>query len=586
MVGEKTITRRRLIEITSGNVRNHHLYITGHHDFFPIECYGEASSAEGTGRMLTLIVDGLGAAVETDIAKSRGKTRPRNFFRKRAWVGRFFERHGLKEGDVIALDRLDSFTYRVHPFRQKEAAAGPAKTKARKHAAQKATLLPDAQEAMAKKPRSAFGDTAFIGNRAEPLHRWVPWIAGFSASFVQKVLDREVGPTPADVTVLDPFAGVGTTLVEAIKKGCNAVGFEINPYAALACDVKVGCLRHRLQSLNDAVTKLETLARKAARKKVNAKSAPPCEFRTRVPFFSPAVEHQVLLIQDFIGEQNDEFIQKVLKLVLGAVMVSFSNYSYEPSLSTRSAAGKGPVNHADVFGVFRSKLAEVEADMGLFQQHVRQFRKKPRAKIHHCSYLTGANVLSPHTIDVLITSPPYLNNYHYVRNTRPQLHWLGLTDGNGDLKKLEERSFGRFWQTVRGRPAIELSFDLPELQAVLDEIRGRNPEKGVYGGGGWANYAAVYFNDCNTFFEVTRRAMKPDGLVVVVIGNNIVQGVHVETDRLLARIAERHGFRVEEMHRVRTKRTGSSIVNSSVRAGVTKKPVELYETAVELRAAK
>ncbi|MCK4599266.1 hypothetical protein KAU37_05550, partial [Candidatus Bipolaricaulota bacterium] len=118
----------------------------------------------------------------------------------------------------------------------------------------------------------------------------------------------------------------------------------------------------------------------------------------------------------------------------------------------------------------------------------------------------------------------------------------------------------------------------------LRRVRKRNPEKGIYGGRGWANYAATYFNDCDRFFRVTRRVMKPGGWVVVVIGNNIVQGVHIETDRFLAEIGEMHGFELEGMHRVRKKRTGSSIVNSSVRAGVTQKRIELYETAVELRA--
>lgn len=149
---------------------------------------------------------------------------------------------------------------------------------------------------------------------------------------------------------------------------------------------------------------------------------------------------------------------------------------------------------------------------------------------------------------------------------------------------MEEQNFGQFWQTVRGRPPIELSFELPELREVLQHIQGRNREKGPYGGAGWANYAATYFNDCDRFFEVTRRVMKPGGWVVIVIGNNIVQGIHVETDRFLAQIAELHGFRLEGMHRVRKKRTGSSIINSSVRAGTTKRPTELYETAVELRA--
>jgi len=129
---------------------------------------------------------------------------------------------------------------------------------------------------------------------------------------------------------------------------------------------------------------------------------------------------------------------------------------------------------------------------------------------------------------------------------------------------------------------MQLSFQLPELKRVLNAIRARNPDKGVYGGIGWANYAAAYFNDCDRFFRVTRHIMKPGGRVVVVIGNNIVQGIHVETDRFLAQIAKRHGFRVDGMHQVRKKRTGSSIVNSSVRNRSIKKATALYETAVEL----
>jgi hypothetical protein len=53
---------------------------------------------------------------------------------------------------------------------------------------------------------------------------------------------------------------------------------------------------------------------------------------------------------------------------------------------------------------------------------------------------------------------------------------------------------------------------------------------------------------------------------------------------LFAQIAEQNGFDVVELHEVRRKRTGSSIVNSSVRVGRVGARVSLYETAIELRA--
>ena len=70
----------------------------------------------------------------------------------------------------------------------------------------------------------------------------------------------------------------------------------------------------------------------------------------------------------------------------------------------------------------------------------------------------------------------------------------------------------------------------------------------------------------------------------MVIGNNILQGIEFRTDRLFAEIAEVEGFEVVDLHEVRSKRTGSSIVNSSVRTGTVKRKTRLYETAVELRA--
>lgn len=118
--------RKRLISITGGNLRNNHLYISGHHDFFPKEVYGESKKQRGTGQKITLLVEGLPHPVETDIAMNGTDGRPRNFFRKRAWVATFFKRHELQEGDVIAIEKLSQFKYRIYPFESKNVREGAA----------------------------------------------------------------------------------------------------------------------------------------------------------------------------------------------------------------------------------------------------------------------------------------------------------------------------------------------------------------------------------------------------------------------------------------------------------------------------
>ena len=52
--------------------------------------------------------------------------------------------------------------------------------------------------------REVFRDPAFRDNKSLPIHRWVPWIAGYSAPFVDDVLSAYV-PAGKTALVLDPF---------------------------------------------------------------------------------------------------------------------------------------------------------------------------------------------------------------------------------------------------------------------------------------------------------------------------------------------------------------------------------------------
>jgi len=433
-----------------------------------------------------------------------------------------------------------------------------------------------------------FRDTAFAENYSRAMHRWVPWIAGFSASFVEHVLKEEARDRPRRMTVLDPFAGVGTTLVEAFKLGHDTIGFEINPYAALACRAKMGALSYDVALLRRVMVSFaEYMERMDGLRDDGAPvpaSSPPAGFVSRSPFFSPDVERQVLHVLDFIRAEREPWLRDLLRLAFGSVMVGFSNYTYEPSLGTRSAAGKPDIENAEVARVVSEKLREMAEDISLMQELARTFDTIPQARVIEGSFFDHADAIPRRSVDVLVTSPPYLNNYHYIRNTRPQMFWLGMVEKPSDLKAMEHNSFGRFWQTVRSGPAVALEPRIPGLVELIEELRHRNEEKGPYGGPGWANYAASYFNDCARFCRLARDVMKPGGKAVVVIGNNILQGIEFPTDRFFADIARRCGFEIVGLHEVRKKRTGSSIVNSAVRAGTVKKRVKLYETAVEMRA--
>ena len=138
---------------------------------------------------------------------------------------------------------------------------------------------------------------------------------------------------------------------------------------------------------------------------------------------------------------------------------------------------------------------------------------------------------------------------------------------------------------MREQERIGLDFTLPgtDIEDRLQQLRLLNPEKKTYGGNGWANYAATYFNDCHKFAVGIRYCLKPGGTALVVIGNSILQGLTIPTDYYFRKIAESVGLELVEIHVPRATRVGSSIIQSSVRVAKAEDSHQLYEAVIELR---
>jgi methylase of polypeptide subunit release factors len=357
-------------------------------------------------------------------------------------------------------------------------------------------------------------------------------------------------------------------------------GFEINPYAAAVCEFKLSLSSVPVHALSHALQEFGTAVERAIAGGDEPKSERPPGFTTRERFLAEAVERKVLLALDFIKALDEPLVRRCFEVALASELVGFSNYSYEPSLGTRTAAGKPKVEDAPVARKVARKVAQMIEDIEAVQQKLVREGLRPKVEFRAGDFFKEDQAVPDASVDLVVTSPPYLNNYHYIRNSRPQAYWLGLVASPEDMRRVEEGSFGKFWQTVRGGPEVRLAFAMPDLEEAVAFLRGRNAEKGAYGGPGWANYAATYFNDCRRFARMLRRVLKPGGRAVVVLGNSILQGVEFRTDEIFGRICEQAGLAVEQIQPLRTKRTGASIIRSSVRVNAAQEKTTLYESAV------
>ena len=110
MVGSN---EKRLFRVTAGNLRNNHLYVNGHHDFFPRDCVGGARRSAKAASGIEIALDGLNETVSTDIGSDPKTGKPKGYFRGRAWVRKFYEHHEIQAGTVLSLEKLSARKYRL-----------------------------------------------------------------------------------------------------------------------------------------------------------------------------------------------------------------------------------------------------------------------------------------------------------------------------------------------------------------------------------------------------------------------------------------------------------------------------------------
>jgi hypothetical protein len=99
--------------------------------------------------------------------------------------------------------------------------------------------------------------------RTKHVHRLHPYLGKFIPQLVEELLSRFV---PRGGAVLDPFAGSGTTLVQALESGHDATGIDIAGFNALLMRVKTArydldSLRGDLLGAHEAVEAFEPLGR-------------------------------------------------------------------------------------------------------------------------------------------------------------------------------------------------------------------------------------------------------------------------------------------------------------------------------------
>ncbi|MBI5216709.1 MAG: hypothetical protein HY960_13235 [Ignavibacteriae bacterium] len=332
-------------------------------------------------------------------------------------------------------------------------------------------------------------DTSYLN------HSLHPYPAKFPPQLPKKILEDYA---VKGQTVLDPFCGSGTTLVEARIYGLNAVGVDVNGLSVLLSQVKATPLSEKQFSIiENFIIEIEEDIfqwKFSGRPKIKVK-----EIEGQDHWFQNNVSEEITFLLNEISKQNDEGVQNFLKIVLSSIIVRVSNQDSD----TRFAAIEKNVLDCYTLEQFCKKAKEYNTRMSEFSKLIchetdlRIFNADSR----------NLDFISDNSIDIIITSPPYANTYDYYLYHKFRKRWLDL-----DVKFAQYNEIGS---------RREYS-SLKEKKEKWNE-------------------------DLIRCFAEMQRVLKPKHFAFIVIGDSVIKKELIKIEKEISDFAPSIGFKVNEI---------------------------------------
>lgn len=400
---------------------------------------------------------------------------------------------------------------------------------------------------------SLFGDQApttpeskssstFSDNLSLPINRWFRYSAGFSAPWIKSLIDRE--GQAGRRTVLDPFAGSGTALLESESCGLEGVGLEAHPFVARVARAKLGWREDPELFRRRAADVL----RQAGTSAVDTDGFPPLIQKCFPP---EALGRLGSLLEAWRRTADDSPVSELAWLTLVSILrgsspVGTAQWQYV-------LPNKKKARVSDPLDAFAAKAELMARDM-----ETRQGLPHGPEAILNLDDARKCSSVPDGWADLVVTSPPYANNYDYADATRLEMSFLGEIEGWGDLQYAVRRHLVRSCTQHVGKISkrTEEMLEDPLLRPISDEIKRvcATLEAEREGHGGKKAYhtmIAAYFSDLARVWTALRRVSADGALVCFVVGDSAPYGVHVPVERWLGELAVAAGFTAWRFEKIR-----------------------------------
>jgi hypothetical protein len=298
-------------------------------------------------------------------------------------------------------------------------------------------------------------------------------------------------------TLLDPFCGSGTVLVEAMIAARQAVGVDISPLAARLARLKTTPRDARArEAILVAAQSVAAFADERRVRRAGATRRYPSE---DVASFDPHVLLELDSLRAGIARKDDPDVRDALELVLSAILVKVSRRTSD----TSEAVAQRRIAAGFTARLFARKAAELVRRLGELAALLPPNAMPPRISVDDATRL---KTVAASTIDAVVTSPPSVATYDYSMHHAIRLRWLGL-----DAHAMDATEVGARRRYARLEPHAARAAWRRELAAVLGALS-----------------------------RVCRRGAR----VAIVAGDSAIAGEAIRADAVITAVAPEAGFLV------------------------------------------
>lgn len=398
------------------------------------------------------------------------------------------------------------------------------------------------------------GLVSFQGNKSRPSYRWYKYKEGFSAALVDYFFNET---NLHGGTILDPFAGSGTTLFVAGERGMQAEGIELLPICRQIIK-KREILENKLTEQD--VFALQKFVSQKSWETETGKSALN-ELRITGGAYPPETKENIEKFRTAVNKVADENVREALEFALFCILESISytikdgQYLRWDNRSGRRDNLKKPFNKGvilDFSTAITGKVKEIIEDLRS-ENLFKNARESKKIKLHEGSCLDLLPALPADFYDGLITSPPYCNRYDYTRTYALELALLGVDElGLLDLRQqllsctVESRAKNLLEINPQWQRAIKAADDQKLLQKILEYLQIEKEEKRL-NNNGILRMVRGYFYEMACVIAESARVLKRGAPLIMVNDNVRYAGIGISVDLILSDLARDLGFEVEKI---------------------------------------